>query len=215
MHSYDRFALPSPSSSSHLWQVVLVSTAVALITLSGTASAEPSDARSSSSSASGDLPVLVDITIKAPAQKTTKKKAKKSSRARSGKAKAKGSYRGATSSRAVGLRQRRGSEMPPEPDQANRRVRSSRAVNAVIRNHMSEIGDCHQRMGRKQRAGEVTLAFTITPSGRPTRIALATSHGRFKALERCVNRRVKRWRFPAADEPSKVEYPIYLTVAGR
>jgi hypothetical protein len=33
-------------------------------------------------------------------------------------------------------------------------------------------------------------------------------------LERCMKRRIKSWKFPAADAPTPVDYPLVFDIAG-
>lgn len=81
---------------------------------------------------------------------------------------------------------------------------------AVIDKRLPDIEHCWNKLPQRQRLEACTalLDLTVEPSGSVSAIEIG---GDVPAgAHRCITRAVARWRFPTADEPSKVEYGIAL-----
>jgi len=85
---------------------------------------------------------------------------------------------------------------------------SPSAIRSVVASHRDEVRRCYERALRARPGlqGRVTVRFAIAPSGRVRSVhAEASALGR--DLESCLEKRISRWRFPAAS-PSRGEVRI-------
>ena len=88
-------------------------------------------------------------------------------------------------------------------------------IQRVIRQHRREIRDCYQRELQRNPdlSGRIVVEFVIDPHGNVATARSAESDVGSDAVEDCVVRRVRRWRFPAPSTPGavRVNYPFVFT----
>jgi TonB family protein len=72
-------------------------------------------------------------------------------------------------------------------------------VRSVARAHLGEIATCvsRARMDNRDLAGRVVVRIDVSPTGRVTNTAIASSTGASATLESCISRTVASWTFPA------------------
>jgi TonB family protein len=89
-------------------------------------------------------------------------------------------------------------------------------ITRVVRKNLDHIQYCYERIASRAKApsGNVTLHFTVEPKGHVTGISVAAAGVNGKSLEKCMVKRIKNWKFPAADAPTIVDYPLVFDVAG-
>ena len=90
-----------------------------------------------------------------------------------------------------------------------------RTVEKVLADRSPEVKYCWDRtmVRRRPASGEVTLRFVVEPKGVVSTIRVEAP-GLGAAFERCVVRAARRWKFPAADGETEVEYPIVFDLGG-
>jgi TonB family protein len=95
-----------------------------------------------------------------------------------------------------------------------------RAIGKVIERNRDKIHYCYTKVaGRGQAAkalnGEVNVHFVVEPQGKVTKVEVfASKSKKGKQLGRCMTRFIKRWKFPAADAQTVVDYPFVFDVGG-
>jgi hypothetical protein len=87
-------------------------------------------------------------------------------------------------------------------------------VQKVVREHLGEIEYCYDRLAARAKAptGEVTLSLAIEPTGKVTSVSVAAPGVNVRSLKKCLSPQVKRWRFPATNVETQVEYPLVFDV---
>ena len=93
---------------------------------------------------------------------------------------------------------------------------SAKQVQKVIDDRMPEVEYCYSKhmRGVNGVSGELALSFAISPKGTTGNIKVEIVGPKGKGLEKCIMQRVKKWRFPAADEITEVTIPLVFSVAG-
>ena len=83
-------------------------------------------------------------------------------------------------------------------------------VSAVINHQLSQLQYCYENLiARGKRVDDnIGLHFVVEPKGNVSSTQVHSAGPDSRLLETCVARRVKRWRFPAADAPTLVDYPL-------
>ena len=71
-------------------------------------------------------------------------------------------------------------------------------IQRVIREHNPQVQGCYEREleNAPRLAGNLTVRFTISPTGGVTASEVVQSHGPNAALERCVASQMLTWAFP-------------------
>jgi outer membrane biosynthesis protein TonB len=89
-------------------------------------------------------------------------------------------------------------------------------ITPVVRAGLAQLQFCYERAasGDPDATGEVTLRFTISPKGKVSGITTAAGGTDAAELEGCMKRHVARWKFPASDAPTEVDYPLVFDLAG-
>jgi TonB family protein len=91
-------------------------------------------------------------------------------------------------------------------------------VRRVVRSHLAEVRYCYETalLGAPDLAGRVAVRFVIASSGAVDEAGVVTSTVGRVALDRCIERAVRRWAFPPPDDglPVVVSYPFVLELAG-
>lgn len=115
-------------------------------------------------------------------------------------------------------RTRRTSAMPTDEVMLRMEAQTLDAdvVTNVVRRNLGHIQYCYDRIAARAKAptGEVTLHFVVEPKGHVTGISVAAAGVNAEKLETCMTTRIKKWKFPAADAPTIVDYPLVFDVAG-
>ncbi|HJL18232.1 MAG TPA: AgmX/PglI C-terminal domain-containing protein, partial [Sandaracinaceae bacterium LLY-WYZ-13_1] len=95
---------------------------------------------------------------------------------------------------------------------------SRQEIQGVIRRHLDAIRFCYeQRLAQDpDLAGRVTVRFEISPEGRVRTARVSASTLNDAAVERCVVRQVRRWRFPPPRGGGlvRVNYPFVFRSGG-
>ena len=88
-------------------------------------------------------------------------------------------------------------------------------IQRVIRQHRREVRDCYQRELQRNPdlAGRVVVNFLIDPAGNVAAARIHESDMSDDAVEDCLVRRIRRWRFPQPSTPGnvRVNYPFVFT----
>lgn len=87
-------------------------------------------------------------------------------------------------------------------------------VNRVVQAHVAALKYCYQKeLQRKPHlTGKIELRWLIQPDGKTDRVKVAASTMGDAAVESCMERQVKNWRFPKASAPTLVQkYPFLFT----
>jgi TonB family protein len=81
-------------------------------------------------------------------------------------------------------------------------ARSQDAIGRIVGKHSDAIEDCYKRESRinPNLKGSVTAEFTISPTGRVTRVRIRKSTLKSKKVESCIARKIRSWRFDAIDK---------------
>ena len=72
-------------------------------------------------------------------------------------------------------------------------------INQVIKDHRKALNGCYERHLKKDpdyNPGKVKLQFTIRPTGRTEAVSISGKKSQDPTMENCLNRLVRRWRFP-------------------
>lgn len=71
-------------------------------------------------------------------------------------------------------------------------------VEAVVRRNSGQLAYCYEKalQAQKDLRGRLTLEWVVASSGRVSRVSVASSSLRSKAVENCVVASVKKWKFP-------------------
>lgn len=90
------------------------------------------------------------------------------------------------------------------------------AIGQVVKANSDQIKYCYEAHAAKTRdsAGELALHFSVSTSGSVATATVVAAGQKSAKLEACVVAQVKGWKFPAADAPTDVSYPIVIDVAG-
>lgn len=88
-------------------------------------------------------------------------------------------------------------------------------ITTVILAQRHQLAYCHQSLlaRGKQAEGDASLRFVVEPRGNVSSVRVDASGADGKLLERCIERRVAKWRFPQADAPTTVDYPLVFDTA--
>ena len=90
------------------------------------------------------------------------------------------------------------------------------AIERAVRQHRVEVQGCYDRAlgtSGKRLAGQVKFELTVEPSGAVRSVGV-TSGEKPGELERCLQRTVRRWQFPAADLPTSLSYVFVFSTDG-
>lgn len=89
-------------------------------------------------------------------------------------------------------------------------------VSAVIKKNAAKVQYCHESLASRGLAsgGEVSVSFVVEPKGYVSSVKVVAGGQGARELEACMKRRILKWKFPAADAPTKVSYPFVFEVAG-
>lgn len=84
------------------------------------------------------------------------------------------------------------------------------AISAVINRQLSQLQFCYESLvARGKRVDHHSgLHFVVEPKGYVSSAEVHAAGTDARLLERCISSRVKSWRFPAADAPTIVDYPL-------
>ncbi len=113
---------------------------------------------------------------------------------------------------------RRSAKAIPSNDQTMLRMTAvklkAKDISKVISKHMARIHVCYERAVSMNRApkGTVSVKFVVEPNGSVSSAAVACGK-KNHALRRCMERRIKSWKFPKADAPTTVDYPFVFDIA--
>ena len=91
------------------------------------------------------------------------------------------------------------------------------AVAKVINSHFQEVRSCYERALLKEPglSGKAVLEWTISISGNVTTVRTKTSSLRNAAVESCILRAIKTWKFPPAKGGSVIiTYPFLFNSVG-
>jgi len=90
----------------------------------------------------------------------------------------------------------------------------SKDINKVIRANVAQVHVCYERALHLNRApkGMVSVKFVVEPNGTVSSTSVSCGK-KNRALKRCMERRIKTWKFPKADAPTTVDYPFVFDVA--
>jgi len=121
--------------------------------------------------------------------------------------------------RSVSLGARARSRSVPETEEVVRfdlQPLDQRVVSALITEKTAQLHYCHERASGPGVAptGAVKLRFVIEPKGFVSKVEVFAGEGRGRELEACLGQRIRSWKFPAADAPTVVEYPLVFNLAG-
>ncbi|HTM20318.1 MAG TPA: AgmX/PglI C-terminal domain-containing protein, partial [Kofleriaceae bacterium] len=97
--------------------------------------------------------------------------------------------------------------------QMQARTVDQKAISAVIRADMRALQYCIDSLrirGVSCGGGSISLNFTIEPKGTVSTVKISAGGANAAKLETCLSARVKAWKFPAADAPTTVSYPLVL-----
>jgi cytoskeletal protein RodZ len=90
------------------------------------------------------------------------------------------------------------------------------SVRQIVQQNSGSLSYCYQKIQKRDpNLGSVKtrLTFEVLPEGRTnaSKVALSGKHKGSK-LEKCIRMAVQRWRFPSAEGPTKVRYPLNFTM---
>jgi len=102
---------------------------------------------------------------------------------------------------------------PARPARAPGLPQSS--IQQIVQQNAGSLTYCYQKAQKREAdasAIQTTLTFKVLPNG-STDAASTRLSGQHKGgkLEACVRMAVQRWRFPSAEGPSEVRYPLNFT----
>ena len=143
---------------------------------------------------------------KAAAEKAAAEKAKQTKRTkRTKQTKSERSKSRATAKRAP--RKRRTSKGKGLPQSS---------VRQIVQQNSGSLSYCYQKIQKRDpNLGSVKtrLTFEVLPEGNTnaSKVALSGKH-KGSNLEKCIRMAVQRWRFPTAEGPTKVRYPLNFTM---
>ena len=86
-----------------------------------------------------------------------------------------------------------------------------KAIQFVIRRHLSAVKTCYMRMGRSGpvRSGKAILSFEIGADGTPKGVKIDAPVFKGTSLSDCMSRQVARWSFPKSQKGGgSVSYPF-------
>ncbi len=83
-------------------------------------------------------------------------------------------------------------------------------ISTVINRQLSQLQFCYESLvARGKRIDHHSgLHFVVEPKGYVSSARVSAAGTDARLLERCISSRVKSWRFPAADAPTIVDYPL-------
>jgi hypothetical protein len=92
------------------------------------------------------------------------------------------------------------------------RTVDQKAISAVIKADMRALQYCLESLRARGLTcgGDISLNFTIEPKGVVSSVKVSAAGANHAKVEACVAARVKAWKFPAADAPTTVSYPLVL-----
>jgi len=107
----------------------------------------------------------------------------------------------------------RAAARPARPARAPGLPQSS--IQQIVQQNAGSLTYCYQKAQKREAdasAIQTTLTFKVLPNG-STDAASTRLSGQHKGgkLEACVRMAVQRWRFPSAEGPSEVRYPLNFT----
>jgi TonB family protein len=93
-------------------------------------------------------------------------------------------------------------------------------VKRVMAEHNGEVKACYERhaKGSDDASGKVTLDIGVTKDGKVDSVKIEAPGVDSKPFERCVDRKVKKWRFPNNEQGGTVvtiPYKFYFSASGR
>jgi hypothetical protein len=85
-------------------------------------------------------------------------------------------------------------------------------VSKVVRANMKKLMFCHDLLAAKGAApkGDVSLELVVEPLGNVSKVNVKAAGPNHAKMERCMERRIAKWKFPAADAPTTVAYPFVI-----
>ena len=89
---------------------------------------------------------------------------------------------------------------------------ASKVVRSVVRSQRRDVMLCHESAAARGKAprGNVNLRFTVAASGKVVAAKVVSEGKGFAAFERCLEGRIRSWKFPTNDIKSKVVFPFSL-----
>jgi hypothetical protein len=89
-------------------------------------------------------------------------------------------------------------------------------VQKVVRENLPRIQYCYDKAAAEADTptGEVSLHLEIEATGKVGSSHVTAPGVNGSALGKCLGKSIKRWRFPATNTPTIVDYPLVFDVAG-
>ncbi len=89
-------------------------------------------------------------------------------------------------------------------------------VTKLVTERLPAVHYCHESLVARRMAegGQVNLHFVVEPRGFVSEVTVTAGGAHADELKACITREIRRWKFPAADAPTVVDYPIVFDVAG-
>ncbi len=89
---------------------------------------------------------------------------------------------------------------------------ASKVILAVVRRNRRDVTSCHEVAAIRGKAprGNVTLRFVVAPSGKVARVRVVASGDSAASFERCVEGRIRSWRFPKGETRTPFNYSLTL-----
>ena len=93
---------------------------------------------------------------------------------------------------------------------------SREEVDAVIKEHISEVRRCYEQSVKSGTVGKVTALFRIRIDGSATGFQLVSSNPEIKVMNTCLKDWIGKWQFPHPRGNSEVEvaYPFVFVTLG-
>ncbi len=118
----------------------------------------------------------------------------------------------------IGLGPAPRSDLPPPETlvQMQARTVDQATIARVVRADMRALQYCHESLTARgvQCGGDLSLRFVIEPRGHVSGVKVSAGGANAATFEACIAARVKTWKFPAADAPTTVSYPLVLERSG-
>jgi TonB family protein len=87
---------------------------------------------------------------------------------------------------------------------------SEAAVKRVVEAHLAEIKACAAQSISPQPVKEITISFSVDPSGKAREIKVTFSSQAAPNMERCLIEKLRAWSFPAPEGGATVKVTVIV-----
>lgn len=87
-------------------------------------------------------------------------------------------------------------------------IRTRTLIEKSVRSKQRQLSRCYALRKDKTAAGKYTFAFTIEPNGKVVDVVVGPNDFTAPGVDRCVKRKISRWKFPPGDTVDRHERTI-------